>query len=92
MARRDSMFFVFRMDPDADCVIPIEHYSELLNLVAEHWETLHDENIRFNYTRYIFAVSGLPKSLTCDFVTSNNTSSLSHSSRPLPDQFEIPKT
>ena len=77
------MFSVFRMGPDADCVIPIEYYSQLLNLMAEHWKSLHDENIRFNYTRYIFAVSGLLKSLTRDFVTSKNTSSISHSSRPM---------
>ena len=41
MPRRDSMFrhFVWvRQSADADCVISIKYYSELLNHVIENWE------------------------------------------------------
>ena len=48
---RDSMFSVFRMVPqsaDADCVISIEYYSEILNDVSKNWEVL----VRRKYTDY----------------------------------------
>ena len=74
---------------DADCVVSIEYYSELLNHVTENWEIharqKYTDNLAFcvNYNRYIFAVPGLPNFLTRDLLTLNNTPSISHIPRPL---------
>ena len=45
MARTDSMFSAFRLGPaDADCVISIEYYSELLNRLSKNGKSWHGEN------------------------------------------------
>ena len=58
----DSMFSVFRtvrQPSDADCVILIEYYSELLTC-QKIGKSFHDENIpingvfNLNYNQYIF--------------------------------------
>ena len=79
-----------RQPADTDCVISVEYYSELLNHVSKKWGVLawqkYTDNLAFfdlNYNRYIFAVPGIPNFLTRDFVTLNNTLSISHSPRPL---------
>ena len=81
-------FVWFRQPADADCVISVECYSELLYHVSNNWEVLtwwkctdYNEN-RKSY-RYSFIVQGLPNVLTRDLVTLNNTLSRSHSPRAL---------
>ena len=93
IGRRDSIFspirtaVCVRQPANAGCVVSIEYYSELLNHVSENWEVLarqkYTDILDFNYNRYIFAVPGLPSFLTRDFVTLNNTLSLSKSTRLL---------
>ena len=82
-------FVWVRQLADADCVISIEYYSELLNHVSKNWEVLaqrkYTDNGVFdlNYNWYIFVSQELPNFLSRDLVTLNNTLSISHSPRPL---------
>ena len=70
---------------DADCMILIEYYSELLNHVSENLV------LDFNYSRYIFVVPGDPNFLARDLVNLNYTLSISYSPRP-PNIYEMSKT
>ena len=81
-------FVWVRQPADADYVISIEYYSELLNNVSENWEVLArrkytDYNSNRKIYWYIFVVQGLPNFLTRNIVTLNNTPLISHSPRPL---------
>ena len=61
---------------DADCVISVEYYSELLNHVSKNWEVLarriYTDNLDLSIW-YIFVAQGPPNFLTRDLATLNKT-------------------